>query len=194
MFRTTTLAAAILSLGLISGLRAETKPELKDGNPPATKTESIPAAPGVLTDAKLKEMLETLGYEPREEKIKDGMNYQVFITVDGLKYDVTVQISPNKEKIWTTIPLADMNDEHLKMASRWVKLTQLNDEIGPCYFRYNLQYKRLYMTRPMDNRGVTAKLLRDHLERHTDRCAETKLHWMSANWTVKPQSDVGSAK
>jgi hypothetical protein len=193
MFGAKTLSAAILSLSLLPGLRAETKPAATDGNPPIVKTE-VKAAPGVLTDAKLKEMLETLGYEVREEKTKDGLLFWIDVTVDGLKYNVSLQISPNKEKIWGIIPLADPKAEHLKMAERWVKLMQLNDEIGPCYFRYNENYKRIYMARPLDNRGVTAKILRDHLERHTDRCAETKAHWLIGNWDAKADAKTQAAK
>jgi hypothetical protein len=193
MFCSKTLAAAILSLSLLNGLRAETKPNATDGNPPPAKTEEK-TAPGVLTDAKLKEMLEMLGYEPREEKIKDEMLFDICITSDALKYYVTVQISPNKAKIWTTIRLADIKEEHLKMADRWVKLTQLNNAIGPCYFKYDEQYKGIYMTRVMDNRGVTTKLLRDHLERHIDRCVETKTHWMTDKWAANADAKSTVAK
>ncbi len=188
----TLAAAAILSLGLCGSMRAETKPEVKDTAP--VKVEVKPETPGVLTEAKLKEMLELLGYDVRVEKLNNTTYYWIFMTVEGIKYDVSIQLSPNMEKIWTIVPLADIKEEHLKMSERWVKLTELNDAIGPCYFRYNVGYKRLYLSRACDNRGMTAKLLRDHLERHLDRCAETKDHWMIFNTPEKPANTTTTMK
>lgn len=182
MFRMKTFAAAVVSLGLVGGLYADTKPAPTDGQPPAPKIEAAPANPGVLSDASLKEMLEKLGYDVKEEKNGASMIYWVEVDSGGLKYSVSLQVSPNKEKLWFIVPLSDVNEEHLKQADRWVKLTELNDQIGPCYFRYNVKFKRLYMSRPMDNHGVTAKSFRDSLVRTLDRCTETKANWSTDKW------------
>ncbi len=50
------------------------------------------------------------------------------------------------------------------------------------------------MSRPLDNRGVTAKILRDHLERHLERCAETKEHWLERNWASKAEATDQATK
>jgi hypothetical protein len=185
MIRFRILAVMILSIGMTSGLQADQKTEVKDAAPPAVKPETKPAAPGVLTDEKLKEMLEAIGFDVREEKSSDGsFTFWIKKSVSGLTYEVSVSISPNKEKIWTTTTLADIAEAQLKMSERWVKLLELNDDIGPSYFRYNAKYKKIYMSRSTDNRAVTAKALREHLERMLDRCAENKEHWMAEKWTA----------
>jgi hypothetical protein len=42
------------------------------------------------------------------------------------------------------------------------------------------------MSRPLDNRAVTAALVRDTLDRIIDRCVETKEHWNCFNLPAQP--------
>ncbi|MCE9529544.1 MAG: hypothetical protein K8T89_00155 [Planctomycetes bacterium] len=183
MFRSKMLAAAIVSLGLLSGLRAETKPEETNNNPPVVvKTETKPLAPGVVDNAKLKEMLETLGYDVRESKSGSTTYYWIQKSADGLDFSLAFSLGGTQEKIFTHVTLANFTDKQLAKSDRMVKLLNLNDMIGPCYFLINPKTKQLYLTRVCENRGMTPRILKDHIGSIVDRAAETKEHWMASKW------------
>src|SRR5262249_16104482 len=101
----TLLAALMISCLGLSAARAD--------EPKPTPTQEQPkAAAGVLNDASLIDMLEMRGYKVKEEKMVQSMIYSVDVNGDGLCSSVTFQISPNKEKIWLIVALADITEEH----------------------------------------------------------------------------------
>src|SRR5262245_109936 len=128
----------------------------------------------ILSDEGLQTMLKNLGYKPTVEKVGTTTFHGITVVRDGISYFVSFQISPNKEKIWAIVALADIADIDKVAGDRLAKLVELQDQIGPCYFRYNRANKRLYMARPMDNRAVTPELFLDNLNRLVDRLAETR--------------------
>lgn len=177
---------AVLALALGTGLtRGDTAPAKKGAEPRVT----LP--PGVLDSQALETMLKNIGYTPRLEKFNGADIYWVEVDRQGVRYTISFQVSPNNEKIWAIVSVSDIN---IKTASadRLARLLELNDTIGPCYFRYNAANKRLYMCRPLDNRGVTAAVFLDNLDRLVDRLVETKSDWMVKNWAepIKPDAQA----
>ena len=146
-----------------------------------------------LTDEGLRAMLVNQGYKPTVEKVGTSNLYWVKISRDGVEYSVSFQISPNKEKLWIIVPLADIADVDHAAPAKLAKLLELNDQIGPCYFRFNRQYKRLYLARAMDNRAVTPALFRDNLERTVDRLVETRAAWQVKDWS-EPTAAISKVK
>src|SRR5262249_34632744 len=134
-FTCTILSAALLSLSLSAYASGAEQP---------APAKAAPANTGVLTDESLKAMLENLGYAPKLEKFNGSNLYCITVDGDGLRFSVSLQISPNKEKIWAIVAVADLAPDATYPAERYLKLIELNDEIGPCYFRYNRANKRLY--------------------------------------------------
>lgn len=151
--------------------------------PPETKAVPTVAEGKTLTVESLLEMLKNQGYAPKEEKVGTSQIYWVTVQRAGLSYNISFQISPNQEKIWAIVPLSDIAEPDKAAGGRLLKLLELNDTIGPCYFRFNRASKRLFLSRAMDNRAVTPANFRDNLERLLDRLVETKDAWQVANWS-----------
>jgi len=178
-YKSNALLACVAALGFAALARA-------DQPAPAKKPETPAPAGQALTDESLQATLKDLGYTPTLEKAGSSNLYWVKVAREGTTYSVSFQISPNKEKVWAIVPLSDIPDIDKAAATRLGKLLELNDAIGPCYFRYNVANKRLYMSRPLDNRAATAALVRDTLDRIIDRCVETKEHWNCFNQSTQP--------
>lgn len=169
--------AIVLAIAMGTGLaRADQAADKKGADP------KVILPPGVLDDQALETMIKNLGYTPRLEKFNGSNLYWVDVDRQGIRFSISFQISPNKEKIWAIVSVSDLPNIKTASADRLAKLLELNDTIGPCYFRYSAANKRLYMTRTMDTRGVTAALFLDNLERLVDRLVETKSAWMVSNW------------
>ena len=150
----------------------------------AKAADPAPVA-GQINAEQLQEMLENLGYDVKVEKLASGNTlHWIKIKNKGSTYEVNVNISPSKTKLWTSVGLADVKPEHLAQADRMVKLLELNQKTGPTHFYYYAVHKMIYAAKPMDNRGVTAKLLREHLEDLMTQLATTEEHWDVSKWTT----------
>ena len=162
------LAAAI---GLVSFSTAQ--------QPTPTPTPVQAKDTGVLTEESLKEMLTNLGFEPNGLKGTDGRTlFYIKVTRANTTYTPYVCISPSKTKIWAQTSLGDLTAED--PAARSLKFLELNLSTGPSHFVYIPKDKTVYMFSPMDNRGVTPKILKDHIDGMVDNCEKTKEHWQAA--------------
>src|SRR5262245_60913541 len=97
-FTYTALAAAVMSLSL-TAVRADQ---------PAAPAKPAAATAGVLTDESLKTMLENVGYQPKVEKVGNSNHYCITVQSGGIQFAVSLQISPNKEKLWAIVAVADL--------------------------------------------------------------------------------------
>jgi len=132
----------------------------------------------------LKEMLTVLGYDFEIVKGASGGNiHYVKFVRNGMKYDVNVNIAPNGSKLWASVALADLTPEQGAQSDKLLKLLEVNQKIGPAHFYYYVPHKMIYLARPMDNRAVTAKLLREHLEAVMDAVVANETTWNSEKWT-----------
>lgn len=174
----TLLAALMISMFSLNAARAEPKAD----EPKPAQGATIP---GQLTPDSLKEMLTNLGYDFDVEKTTNG-NFLHFVKVarKGMNYEVNVNISSNKQKLWCSVALADVKPEHATQSDKLLKLLELNQKIGPSHFYYYPPHKMFYIAKPMDNRGITAKLLRENIDSIMETVVTYETDWNVAKWGV----------
>ena len=136
-------------------------------------------------------MLDNLGYDYRVEKTKGNTLHFIKISRKNLIYEVNVNISPSKSKLWTSVGLADIKPEHAAQSEKLLKLLELNQKIGPSHFYYYAPHKMVYITRPMDNRAITAKLLREHIDELMEQIVANEEHWDSRKWSRRTNHEQG---
>jgi hypothetical protein len=152
-----------------------------------------PTATGkTLTDADLKDLLETMGYEVNVTESADKRTQWMGVKVTraelGGTFEITVALSPNKKKLWAHVDLAELKPDHEANAPALLKLLERNAAIGPNHFRVDAKSKHLYMSRSTDNRGMTPGLVKEHLDLLLDTCVETKEFWNTTKWSTGTES------
>ncbi|HLJ55197.1 MAG TPA: hypothetical protein VKT77_09155 [Chthonomonadaceae bacterium] len=165
-YRLTLLAAAIAALlaatGITGRLHAQ---EPQDVAPPAVR--------GSLTDAGLQQMLLDMGYEPR--RLKQG--YVVAIKQGEWVFNVQFLISPNREKVGLNANVGTVEDPAAVTASQWMNVLASNTDIAPSFFYYNKANKTLYVHRVLDNRCLTAGIMRQQVEAFTASIKDSAETW-----------------
>jgi hypothetical protein len=156
---------------------AETKSD--EAKPAANKAQSA-----AMTDAQLKEMLELLGYDVQEDKSSSNPTYTIKVVRKNLTYTLTVSLSGSKTKLWASSALAELKTEHASQPDKLLKLLELNQKIGPSHFYYYDKFKMIYIAKPMDNRGVTAKLLREHIDELMEQIIANEPFWDVRKWSA----------
>jgi hypothetical protein len=171
------LCAALMLACLGTAARAD------EPKPDAPKPAPAAAPAGVLTEEKLQEMLEMLGYEVRESKSTSGSKiFYVKQSRKGLSYEISISLSSDKNYLWTSVYLADLKPEHEAQAARLKMLLDVNQKVGPTHF-YTVE-KRVYAAKATGNRGMTAKVLREHVDDFLENVANNEEHWNTAKWTA----------
>lgn len=144
-----------------------------------------PVKSTVLTDASLRTMLEALGYEVKLEKLEKATLNWIIHRRNPYDFHLNVNLSIDKTKLWTSVALAEFKPDHEAQASRLLKLLELNQQIGPAHFYYLPSQKQLFAARVMDNRNITARDLRNHLDHLMDKVMETESAWNTKVWAVE---------
>jgi hypothetical protein len=141
-------------------------------------------APGKLTDATLEKMLEDLGYSPRKSVSADGKRtwYNLVIKQDTFTYIVDVSLDTEGKKVWFSCPLRKLEaPEKVKVERLW-KLLEENDNLLPMSFSYDRSNKRFYLNHSMDNRGITARVLREDIDAVLGVMRRTYPLWNTQEW------------
>jgi hypothetical protein len=167
-FKTLAATAALtLVVGLAMMCSAQSGP--KPAPAPQAATE------GVLTEESLRTMLINLGYTPEESKSTNGTTlFYIKATRGDMSYNPYICLSPSKTKIWAQTSLGDFDAND---GARALKMLELNFKIGPSHFVHIPGDKTVYMFSPMDNRGVTPKILKDQIDQLLNNCESTKEVW-----------------
>ena len=58
-------------------------------------------------------------------------------------------------------------------------------KIGPSHFYYYAPHKMIYAAKPMSNRGITPKVLREHIEELMEQVVANEQHWDTTKWGVE---------
>lgn len=161
----TALFAIVLWVGSLTVSRIHAQ----DVQQPAAR----PVTRGTLTESTLVQMLEDLRYEPR--KLRQG--YVVTIREDDWTYNVQLVISPNGEKIGLNANIGVVDDPVSVRAADWQNVLAENTAISPSFFYYNKANRTLYMHRVIDNRCVTATILRQQIQAFTEDIRESADAW-----------------
>jgi hypothetical protein len=154
--------------------------------PPPTKATPAPAAGKKLTDDELLKMVEDLGYEVIiRPKATDEIK-RVGIKVKRGTFECPMYVnlsSGDHDQLMTFVNIGKLGDEELANAPALAKLLELNDGVmGQCQFRINAKTKVLWLARISENRGVTSKVLRDHIEETVAAAYDNQDAWDTSKW------------
>lgn len=157
---------------------------------PAPKPAPAPAATAAgkkLTDDELLKMIEDLGYEitarPKETDAVKRVN--ILVKRGTFECPMSVNLSGgNRDQLMAFVNLGKLGDAELANAPALGKLLELNDGfMGQCQFRINPKSKVLWLARISENRGVTPKVLRDHIEETLAAAYDNQDAWDTSKWT-----------
>ncbi len=183
--RTIPLLAALTATTLMigaAGVRAD-----EPTAPAAAKTAPATPAGKKLTDDDLVKMIEDLGYEVTRPPQPGDAVKRVRIKVTRGNFDcpMNVNLGNNGETLLSFVNLGVPTDAALADAPRLMKLLQQNDGLldgGRVQFRMNPTSKAIFLARTVDNRGITPKLLREHIEQTVAAANDTQDLWDHAKW------------
>ena len=170
---TSWLKRGSLAIGLMLGLWGTAHSQESAISEPCSRLE----------DGDLPKLLENMGYAP--EKVDDGV-YRVVIDQDNWTIYLRFSLSTDGgQKVWITTSFGDIADWQNVPAEPLLRLLILNDTIGPAHF-YVTQagaVRKLNMAKAVDNRGVTASVLRREIDKFVGSVKTTADQWDTASWT-----------
>lgn len=131
---------------------------------------------GPIDRPKLKELLTGLGFEVKTTTNTDKTeNYEITNKSTSLNVPTKYEISPSTNYIWITINLGTASRDTVTVYS---KLIKQNANIQPAFF-YVTQKGNLMIGMPIENRAVTAAVLRRCNDFIVKRVEDTKADWQS---------------
>lgn len=173
------MLAGILGTALVASGQA-------DDEPKPIGTTKMTSGAKELTDSDLVTMLERMGYETTTTESADKKTTWINVKVSrselGGNFEVSIALSPNKKKLWAHVHLTNLKPEHEANAPALLRLLEQNAAVGPNHFRIDAKTKAMYLSRCGDNRGLTAALVKDHIEILVDTCVQTKSDWNTEKW------------
>lgn len=178
------LTATTLMLGA-AGVRADEPAKPADPKPADTKTAPATQAGKKLTDDELIKMIEDLGYEIVTRPKPEDQVKRVVIKVKRGNFDCPMSVNlsyGDQNLLQTFVSFGKLGDAELANAPALAKLLELNDVMGQCQFRINPNSKGLFLNRTVENRGVTAKVLRDLIEDTVQVAFDTQEAWDHSKW------------
>lgn len=128
--------------------------------------------------AQLKSMLVNMGYKVKDISIKAGSEkYQVKHTYSELAIYIIYELSASTNFVWLT---ALLNNDSLSYQSRTKAILKQNNNIQPAQF-YITDAGALKLGLAAENRGITAAILRRHIDLVCNNIATTKAYWIKDN-------------
>jgi hypothetical protein len=126
-----------------------------------------------LTDATLRQMLDTMGFEPKP------LTKGFLITIKRDTWTVSVQlvISSNGEKIGMNANLGVVENPDGITAAQWRGLLAANEDVDPSSFYYSAGDKKLYIHRVLDNHGLTPAFMREQIDNFYGNVKDTSKLW-----------------
>jgi hypothetical protein len=122
-----------VALGLVLGACVGTV--AADQAPPAKPQPAKAKDRGAELDARLKERLENLGYEPELMKLKGGrQGYRLRFTKDNFSYVMWLAYNNGNTNLWFNAALRQLPKEADTRRDILEQLLQKNDDIGPAHF------------------------------------------------------------
>ncbi len=193
MRKITTLA--LLTAALLTGTTATAQ----EPTPTPTAAKPAPAATvKKLTDDELMKLVEDLGFEITKRPAETDAVKRVNIKVTRGDMDVPMSINLNGDKslVMAFVTVGKMGEAELGNAPALLKLLELNDGLltaGKGKFLVNAKTKVLWMSAVSENRGVTPKVLRDHIEETVAAVCDHRDAWDFTKW-AKPGDVKTEAK
>lgn len=113
-----------------------------------------------LTDDTLKQMLLGMGIEPKP--LSKG--FLVAIKQDTWTINMQLVISADKSKLGFNANLGKVDAPDTVTATQWRALLISNGDIDPSSFYFDMEQKKLYLHRSLDNRAITPVFLRGQID------------------------------
>jgi hypothetical protein len=148
------------------------------------KKADQPAAPAVLSDKDVGELLKKLGYTPEVHKLppNDALLYLVKIEHKGLTVSLNVERSVDGSKVYLSVWFKPLEKDEQIPSDVLVKMLEANSKFGPCHFSMLGQARQLYLAMPLDNRNLTPEEVQRQIGVFLNVVAETEPIWNSAKW------------
>jgi hypothetical protein len=154
--------------------------------PAATSSDGKQAT--ALTDETLLQMLRGMGYEPKVDTNNDGSkSYTIHFEREGWCYYFRISLSPDKSVLWISTSLGDVPPGQKIRPEALLKILELNRS-GLGKARFSISDRgTLFLSIPLDNRGVTPALIRDAVDELVANVKETQPYWKTGTWTAEGQ-------
>jgi hypothetical protein len=117
-------------------------------------------------------MLKGLGYEVKEPGA--GV-FEVPVTTTGLNIPTRVFLSKSKTKIWLSVALMTAEGTATLTKEDLQAILEKNVDIGPCHFMIEKGWLKMKVA--IDNRSVSAAVLRTEIDYIILRVTESKSVW-----------------
>jgi hypothetical protein len=164
-----------MALALSGAARAQT--------PAPADTSAKPDACRPIDETDLPKLLENMGYEA--QKVDEGV-YRVVIEQDSWTIYLRFSLSTDsKQRLWMTTSFGEIKNWEKVPAEPLLKLLVSNDTIGPAHFYVTASgdTRRLNMAKAVDNRGITAAVLRREIDKFVSSVKDTAALWDTEAWT-----------
>jgi hypothetical protein len=134
--------------------------------------QAPPSCAVALTDPCLLAMLQQMGLEPKP--LSKG--FLVAIKQGTWTNNIQVVISANGKKVGFNSNLGLVTEAAIT-AAQWKALLVSNGDIDPSAFYYDPERTKLYLHRSIDNRAITAAILRTDLDSFSNQIVSTGPLW-----------------
>ena len=133
---------------------------------------TAPQSSTALDPAGLKKLIEGLGYEVKDLNTDPGKEKFEFQTkTANFNVPVAAELSPSKNYVWLTINLGTNSP-----TKKHEQLLKENANIQPSFF-YITSKNNLMLAAPMDNREISAAILKRCLEKLINDVDKTSATW-----------------
>lgn len=127
-----------------------------------------------ITGSQLRTMLINMGYTVKDLNTTPGSEQiEIKNTTSGLDIYLLCEVSPSKNFVWLT---ALLNSDSTSFQSRTKDLLKQNGIVQPAQF-YISKNGSLKFGLAAENRGVTAAILRRHIDMVSNNIVKTKSFW-----------------
>lgn len=162
--------STIVSLALLWGCLP---PSVQGALPAAPQAESVAPSQAQLTNDTLKDMLTSMGYEPKP--LSKG--FLLAIKQDTWTINMQIVLSPDRNKMGLNANLGKVEDPASISADTWLQLLISNGDMDPSAFYFDKDQKKLYLHRSFDNRGITPASLRREIDNFASNVRSTEELW-----------------
>ncbi len=122
----------------------------------------------------LKEMLIGMGYTVKDLNTEPGKEkFEITVVTSSFNVPLGYEISPSKNYVWITAMLGTAMDS---TSTKNAALLRQNFSIQPCQF-YITTKGNLMMGLAIENRGLTAAIMRRHTDKISSDVSKTGPYW-----------------
>lgn len=135
-----------------------------------------------LTERRLFDFLEGLGYDPQETKAPNGaIICKIKLQMDSWTFSPTVELSPDKSICWVVVGLQRLPDPQRAPREILIKLLQEN-ETGLKFFSLDKKTHLIKLNLPLPNYEISPTFFRQQMEFMVQMIRRTEDLWNPKKW------------